>query len=308
MKRIRPIVFATPAYGYLAEAILRHGFGKRGSLERKEFPDGERYQRILDDVSGQDTVLVGGAIADSDTLEIYDLACALVKYGARSLTLVMPYFGYSTMERAVKPGEVVTAKTRARLFSSIPAATFGNRLVLVDLHNAGLPHYFEDGIRPVHLYAKAIIKKLARRFGGKSFVLACTDAGRAKWVESLAGELGVGTAFVYKRRLDGERTEITGVSATVNHQRVVIYDDMIRTGSSLLHAAQAYRDAGAKQVFAVATHGIFPGDAFARIIATGLLDGLACTDTHPNVLRLPRTGIHVESVASMLTDYLKESL
>lgn len=145
MKRARPIVFATPAYGYLADSILRLGFGKRGGLERKEFPD-------------------------------------------------------------------------------------------------------------------------------------------------------------------GERTEITGVSATVNNQRVVIYDDMIRTGSSLLQAAQAYRDAGAKQVFAVATHGIFPGDAFARITAAGLLDGLACTDTHPNVLGLPRTGIHVESVARMLTDYLKESL
>ena len=308
MKRARPIVFATPAYGYLADAILRRGFGQRGGLERKEFPDGERYQRLLDDVSGQDTVLVGGTIADSDTLEIYDLSCALVKYGARSLTLVMPYFGYSTMERAVKPGEVVTAKTRARLFSSIPTATFGNRVVLVDLHNAGLPHYFEDGIRPVHLYAKVLIQKLARRFGGKSFVLACTDAGRAKWVESLAGEMGVGTAFVYKRRLDGERTEITGVSATVKNQRVVIYDDMIRTGSSLLQAAQAYRDAGAKQVFAVATHGIFPGDAFTRITASGRLDGLACTDTHPNVLRLPRKRIHVESVAGMLTDYLKESL
>ncbi len=308
MKSTRPIVFATPAYRYLADAILHRGFGTRGGLERKEFPDGERYQRIRDDVSGRDIVLVGGTIADSDTLEIYDLSCALAKYGARSLTLVMPYFGYSTMERAVKPGEVVTAKTRARLLSSIPAATFGNRLVLVDLHNAGLPHYFEDGIRPVHLYAKKLIGKLVRQFGGKSFVLACTDAGRAKWVESLAGEIGVDTAFVYKRRLDGERTEITGVSATVNHQRVVIYDDMIRTGSSLLQAAQAYREAGAKQVFAVATHGIFPGDALSRITATGLLDGIACTDTHPNVLGLPRERIHVESVAGMLTDYLKGSL
>ncbi len=308
MIRQRPIVFATPAYQYLAESIMHRGFGVRGGRERKEFPDGELYQRILDDVSGRDIVVVGGTIADSDTLEIYDLACALVKYGARSLTLVVPYFGYSTMERAVKTGEVVTAKTRARLFSSIPAATFGNRLVLVDLHNAGLPHYFEDGIQPVHLNAKDLIKKLVGRFGGKSFVLACTDAGRAKWVESLAGEMGVGTAFVYKRRLDGERTEITGVSATVNRRRVVIYDDMIRTGSSLLHAAQAYRAAGAQQVFAVATHGVFPGDALNRITGTGLLDGLACTDTHPNVLELPPQQVHVESVAGMLTDYLKESL
>ncbi len=164
MKPAPPIVFATPAYEYLAEAILRRGFGVRAELERKTFPDGEQYQRILDDVSGRDTVLVGGTITDSDTLEIFDLACALARN-----------------------------------------------------------------------------------------------------------------------------------------------DDMIRTGSSLLQAAQAYRDAGAKAVFAVATHGVFPGDALARITATGLLDGLACTDTHPNVLGLPRAQVHVESVAGMLTDYLKGS-
>jgi ribose-phosphate pyrophosphokinase len=93
-----------------------------GKVEVKDFPDGERYQRIVSDISDKDVILVAGTISDQDTLELYDLACALVKYGARSLDLVIPYFGYSTMERSVKRGEVVTAKTRARLLSSIPWA------------------------------------------------------------------------------------------------------------------------------------------------------------------------------------------
>lgn len=305
MKRGRPILFAIPQYRYLQTAMQRRGGFEPGEIETREFPDGERYQRILTAVSGRDVVLVGGTVSDEATLRIYDLACALVKYGAHRLTLVVPYFGYSTMERAVKSGEVVTAKARARLLSAIPTAAFGNRILLVDLHSEGLPHYFEGGIRPVHLYAKKIIKKMARQLGGRRFILACTDAGRAKWVESLASELGVGAAFVYKRRLDGSRTEITGVSATVRHQRVVIYDDMIRTGGSLLQAAKAYRQAGAKQVFAVATHGIFPGNSLEKIMNSGLLDGLACTDTHPNSLELPRDQVRVESLAPLLTEYLK---
>jgi len=306
MKPPRPILFAIPAYACLQAAMFRGGHFQRGEVEQTLFPDGERYQRVVNNVAGEDVVLLGGTVSDAATLEIYDLACALAKFGARRLTLVVPYFGYSTMERGVKPGEVVTAKTRARLLSAIPAAADGNRVVLVDLHHSGLTHYFEGGIRPVHLYAKELVKKLARGFGGKNFVLASTDAGRAKWVESLAGELGVNAAFIYKRRLSGDQTEITGVSASVAGRRVVIYDDMIRTGGSLLQAARAYRAAGARQVFAIATHGVFPGTAIQKILSANLLDGIACTDTHPAVLGLPPGRVRVSSVAGMLNDYLQE--
>jgi ribose-phosphate pyrophosphokinase len=104
--------------------------------------------------------------------------------------------------------------------------------------------------------------------------------------------------------LSGEKTEITGVSATVQGRCVVIYDDMIRTGGSLMQAAKAYREAGARSVYAVATHGVFPGDSWARIKNSGLLDGIGCTDTHPNVLALPKKEIRIESVAKLLTHYL----
>ena len=67
-------------------------------------------------------VVLGGTITDADTLTLYDLACAIVGQGARTMTLIIPFFGYQTMERRVKRGEVVVAKTRARLFSAIPPA------------------------------------------------------------------------------------------------------------------------------------------------------------------------------------------
>jgi len=151
------LVFSTQRYAYLREDVARIGRLEVGSIEVATFPDSERYQRVGTPVSGRDVVLIGGTVSDADTLELFDLACSIVKDGARSLALLIPYFGYSTMERAVKAGEVVTAKTRARLFSAIPLAAAGNRVFLVDLHAEGIPHYFEGGIRPVHVYAKPVI-------------------------------------------------------------------------------------------------------------------------------------------------------
>lgn len=299
-----PLVFSTQAYDYLGTAIAHTGGWERGTISRQRFPDGEAYLRIETDPADRDVILVGGTTSEATTLELYDLACGLVTAGAYRLRLVLPFFGYSTMERAVRPGEIVTAKTRARLLSSIPMASRGTQVFMLDLHVASIAHYFEGGMRSIHVYGKPLVTAAARRLGGDDFVLACTDAGRAKWVESLANALGVGAAFVYKRRVDGQSTEITGVSAQVAGKRVVIYDDMIRTGGSLLNAAAAYRDAGAIGIDAVATHGLFPGDSLARLRASGLLGTIVVTDSHPRAVELADDFLHVDSTAQLLTEHL----
>jgi ribose-phosphate pyrophosphokinase len=302
-----PIVISTRSYEYLAERVAAHAGWPRGEVVRKEFPDGERYQRIATELADRDVVIVGGTIDDSNTLELYDLATTAVRGGAYRLTLVIPYFGYSTMERAVRPGEAVCAKSRARLLSSIPEASRGNQVFLLDLHVATIAHYFEGAIRPVHVYGKPIVMEAARRLGGEGLVLACTDAGRAKWVESLANDMGVQAAFVYKRRLDGATTEVSGVSAQVAGKRVVIYDDMIRTGGSLINAARAYKDAGASAIDAIATHGVFPADSIAKIEATGLFGHIVVTDSHPRAHAQASAFLEVQSVAPLLVEHLREN-
>jgi|JI10StandDraft_1071094.scaffolds.fasta_scaffold103246_2 ribose-phosphate pyrophosphokinase len=299
-----PLVFSSTRYAYLADRLVACTAWPRGDVERQRFPDGEKYQRVVTDVADRDVLIVGGTLDEDATCEIYDLASTIVGAGAYRLTLVIPYYGYSTMERSVHPGEVVTAKTRARLLSSIPEASRGNRVFLLDLHVGTIAHYFEGALRTVHVYGKPIVTAAARRLGGADFVLACTDAGRAKWVESLANDLGVPAAFVYKRRVDGDTTEVTGVSAEVRGKRVVIYDDMIRTGGSLVSAARAYRDAGAVAIDAIATHGILPGDSIERIRATGLFGKVVVTDSHPRAVELASDFLEVESVAPLLAEHL----
>lgn len=294
------MLFHTAAYAHLAEAVCALSGADAGEVERKIFPDGERYLRLRDPPAGRDAVVLGGTISESDTLELYDLACGVVEAGARSLTLVIPYFGYATMERSSRKHEIVTAKTRARLLSSIPVPGSGARVLLLDLHTEGIQFYFEGAIRPLHLSAKPTVLAAVQRLPRKApLAIACTDAGRAKWVEALANDLGVPAAFVFKRRTD-KGTEVTAVSAQVEGRHVVVYDDLIRTGGSLLNAARAYRDAGAAGISAIATHGVLPGDALARIQSSGLFDRLVVTDSHPRALALRGDFLEVDSVAPLI--------
>lgn len=304
-----PLVFSTEEYNYLRIRLLEISSNniEDGLIEINHFPDGERYIRLISSVADRDVVLIGGTISNDDTLEVFDLASAIVKYGAQSITIMIPYFGYSTMERAIKVGEVVTAKNRAVLLSAIPKSKYGNKVVLFDLHSEGIPHYFENDLQPVHLYCKEIVMEAAKELSnGNEFVLASTDAGRAKWVESLANDLGVVAGFVFKRRTNAIETVVTSVSADVKGKHVIIYDDMIRTGGSLINAAKAYKSFGANRISVITTHGIFVGNVIDKLIETGIIDKVICTDTHPNSLHVDdnKGFVVVKSVAKMMLNFI----
>jgi ribose-phosphate pyrophosphokinase len=246
-------------------------------------------------------------------MELYDLACMMHRYKARSLQIVIPYFGYQTMERAVKPFEDVKAKNRALLLSSLIKPNFPVTIVMVDLHTEGIPEYFENGVGTEHLYAKAVVfKAIGQLKGTRQFVLGCTDAGRAKWCESLAREIGVRIGFVFKHRLDGETIEELAISADVDGCDVFIFDDMIRTGGTLINAAKGYRAKGARDIYVISTHGVLPGKALARLAnATDdqgqqLFKHIVVTDSHPNAVRLARHSsfLTVETIAQLLVDHL----
>jgi ribose-phosphate pyrophosphokinase len=279
------LLFATAPYQYLLQeliAILPDAIA--GDIHSKQFPDGEVYHCYKSNLHEQQVVIIGGTIDDASTLELYDLAVGAAQNGASEISLVIPYFGYSTMERMVHGGEVVKAKSRALLFSAIPAVSTNIKVFLFDLHSEGIPYYFGSNIRATHVYCKPLILQAAKQLKHQPIVLASTDAGRAKWVESLANELGVESAFVYKNRLSGSTTEVTGVNAEVKDKHVLIYDDMIRTGGSLIAAAQAYKSLGAASINVMCTHGLFTNDAIAKIKSSGIVEQIICTNTHPNAV------------------------
>lgn len=254
-------------------------------VERRCFPDGEQYLRFeLEDrfgLLGRAAVVVGATESEASLAEIYRLGCAAIECGAGVLVLVIPYFGYSTMERGTRPGEVVTAKVIARQLSSIPRAPRGNFVLLMDLHSAGIVHYFEHDTAALELYAEPKVVAAIQRLGLEHLCLASTDMGRAKWVEALANRLHAPVALIHKKRVSGSQTRVSAVVGDVAGRDVVIFDDMIRTGSSLIQAAEAYQRGGARSVHAVATHLVLPPGTVERLEAAPLVRILG-TDTHPN--------------------------
>jgi ribose-phosphate pyrophosphokinase len=275
-------------------------------VERQHFPDGEEYLRFgLADRFGlleQDLVLVGATDSAASLNEVYRLGCAAVKNGVRSLVLVIPYFGYSTMERAARPGEVVTAKTIARQLSAIPRAPRGNWVLLMDLHSPGIVHYFEGDTVALELYAEPKVVAAIERLGLGRLCLASTDMGRAKWVEVFANRLHAPVALIHKKRVSGSQTRVNAVVGDVAGREVVIFDDMIRTGGSLVQAAEAYLQAGARSVHAVATHLVLPPGTVERLEAAPLARVIG-TDTHPNhALVEGRPRFEVVSVADLFAE------
>lgn len=298
-----PTILATPAYAALADSVARRLGVERGRLALQSFPDGELGLTIGTTVQGQDVLLIGGLVDDTQTLLVFDLACGLIEAGAERLTLVAPYFAHATMEHATHPGEVVTARSRALLWSGLPRAPRGTRVAVLDPHSEALPYYFAPDITVSAIPVDALVEPLARRLGGADFVLAAADVGRAKWVERMAGRLGVSAGFVHKRRVAPDRTEVAALLADVKGRTVVLVDDMIRSGATLVSAARAYRDAGATRVAAFATHGVLPGGALERLVASGLLDALVTTDSHPRARALAGPTLEVVSVAPWIASW-----
>jgi ribose-phosphate pyrophosphokinase len=212
------------------------------------------------------------------------------------------------MERAVRPGEVVTAKTRARLISAIPACDGGMRVFLFDLHTDGIELYFDDSHVTHHLYGAPVVTAAIKRLmGQRPFVLGATDAGRAKWVQSLARGLGVEPAFVYKHRETDGSVGVTGINADVRGKEVVVYDDMIRTGSSLLQAGRAYLAAGASAVHAIASHLVLPPGSLDAIHGAGVFRSILGTDSHPGSQQLLGVPGAVTSVAELMVRAIDRS-
>jgi len=274
-------------------------------VETQTFPDGEHYWRIEkpEYIRGKPAVYICGTVDDAAIFDAYNMCCNLVREGCSELHLVIPYFGYSTMERAVKQGEAVTAKNVAGLLSSIPTSPQGNHVYMIDLHSQGTQYYFEKSIHPIHLTCWNVIKKMIADCGD-DVVLGSADMGRAKWIEKMANELGISSAFIMKKRISGSKTEIVALNAEVKDKNVVIFDDMIRSGSSIIKAAEAYKSVGAKNIYVVCVHGVFVDGAIDRFKKSGLIQNVSCVNTHVKATLINDPFVKVYDSSQVIIDGL----
>lgn len=278
------LVYSTAASAYFAKLIAK-GLGiELGKIERQKFGGVENYYRIgisdRSDLLGKTVVFVASTNTDEDFLEVARVGSALAGYGATRRIFVIPFFGYTTMERAKLPGEVVTAKTNCRILSGIPNSGLGNVFLMLDLHVSGLLHYFEGDCLRYELYGEKVLAKAISDLKFENFMFASADLGRPAWVDVFAKRFGTGIAFVRKTR-DKMKTETCEIIGNVRGKHVIIYDDMTRSAGTLVDAAGAYLKKGASGVSAVLSHFALNSlNALDRLLESPL-DRIVITNSHP---------------------------
>lgn len=265
------------------------------------FPDGEAKVKIYENVRGR-TVFVlqaGGRSPehsiDENLMEALVTIDALKRAAAGRIVAVLPYFPYARQDRTDDSSEwrsPVTAKLVTDLFKAAGA----DQLLTVDLHSDQIEGYADGPFD--HLRARGV---LARFLKGKVVapVVATPDLGAGKMAGKFAKCLGTDDiAFVHKDRLDERTTRVAAVIGDVAGRDVVLVDDVVSTGGSLVGAAEALKAHGAESVIAAITHGVLSGDALKLITDSPHLDHLYITNTLP--LMEPSPKITVVSIAPLL--------
>ena len=249
----------------------------------KTFADGEVYCRYAESIRGADLFIVQsicgsareGLTVNDALMELLLMIHAAKHASAHRIVAVTPWFGYSRQDKKSAPREPISARLVAELLETAGA----DRLVAMDLHAGQLQGFFS---RPVdHMTAMPILTQFVTdRLGDEDLVIIAPDAGRVKLVRKFAQKVGAPYALMEKERPAQQVAEIGYVIGDVKGKTAVIVDDIIATGGTLNAAAQTVLDEGATKVFAVATHGLFSGNAF-EVLSAGPLSGIVVTDTVP---------------------------
>ena len=248
-----------------------------GKHEERDFEDGEHKIRTLETVRNRD-VFVVQSLNSSDGLSTNDklvrllfLLASLRDAGAGRLNVVALYLSYSRKDRRTKPNDPVTTRYVAQLFEAMTIDT----IVTVDVHNRAA---FENAFRcpTVHLSAReAFIDYLLPELGDREITVASPDIGGVKraelFRESLANRLErpVGSAFMEKHRSQGEMSG-SAVVGDIRNRTVLILDDLIAGGGTMQRAAEAFKDQGAEDVIAIATHAVFTQDTGEKLSSSAL--------------------------------------
>ena len=271
----------------------------------KTFSDGEVYCRYADSIRGADLFIVQstcgseaqGLTVNDAIMELMVMVHAAKHASAHRIIAVTPWYGYSRQDKKSAPREPITARLVARMLEVAGA----DRVLTMDLHAGQTQGFFQ---KPVdHMTAMFILTQYFRDLHLDDIVVVSPDAGRVKLAKKFAEKVGAELAILNKERPAQQVAEITYVIGDVKDKTAVIVDDLIGTAGTLRAAADAVKAAGARRVFACATHGVFSGNAWENLAAAPF-EEIVVTDTIPMRPGAP-ANIRVLSCADLLTDSIR---
>lgn len=285
------LLFAGNSHPELAKQIADSLGVQLGKVLIETFPDKEIGVQILENVRGRD-VFVLQSIARRPNhylMELLILVDALKRASARSITAVIPYFGYARQDRKDKARVPITAKLVADLIQKAGV----NRGLTMDLHAEQIQGFFDIPVD--NLFARPVLVDAIERLGFDDYVVVAPDLGSIKLARAFSGSLRKDLAIVDKRRVNAERVETEALIGTVNGKDVLFVDDMVSTGYTLKTAAMVCRKAGAKRIFAAVTHGLLVEQAFEE----SAIEKMLVTNTVPLPGKIDKQRLEVVSVAPL---------
>ena len=244
----------------------------------KRFADGEIYIEINENIRGNSVFVVQSTSnpANDNLMELLLVIDALKRSSAKTITAVIPYFGYARQDRKVAPRTSISAKVVANLLTNAGA----NRIVTVDLHAGQIQGFFDmpvDNLFTTPLFSKFIKKKI----NAKNLICVSPDMGGVARTRALATRLKADLAIIDKRRPAPGKSQVMNIIGEVKNKTCIIVDDIIDSGGTIVNAVDALKKKGAKEVFVFITHAVLSGEA-AMKIKNSKIKKLIITDTIDN--------------------------
>jgi len=308
----RPLlIFSGNANRPLAQEIAQHLDVPLGAAFVGTWKDGESRVRIEENVRGMDVFVVQPTCppVNHHLMELLIIIDALRRASANRITAVMPYFGYAKQEKKTAGREPITARLVANLITTAGAS----RILTIDLHAAAIEGFFDIPVD--HLRAAAILADYFQTLHLDDVVVVSPDVGgvgranefrrrlsRYITTNEMYRDLGAATlAIVAKHRPQQDVAEILEMVGEVQGKTAIIVDDLIQSGGTLIEAAEALLQRGARAVYACATHPVFAGQA-RQMLAASALAQVVVTNTIPVALEPGHDKIRVLSVAPLLAE------
>jgi ribose-phosphate pyrophosphokinase len=231
-------------------------------------------------------------------MELLLIIDALRRASANRITAVIPYYGYAKQDKKTKGREPISAKLVANMIERAGA----ERIVTLDLHAAQIQGFFDIPVDNL-MAAPTLCNYLKdKKLEGDKIVVVSPDAGGVPRAETFAKRLKSTLAVIIKRRPEPDVSEVTHIVGDVQGKIAVVVDDMISTGGTLVKAAEALRNKGATDVYTLATHGIFAGDAIAQFEKSEI-NRVIVTNTIPRTIDSNK--VEHLTIAQILADAIK---
>jgi ribose-phosphate pyrophosphokinase len=288
----------------LAEAIGKYIGTPMTKAVVRRFADMEIFVEILENVRGADVFVIQSTSfpANDHLMELLIIIDALRRASARRITAVIPYYGYARQDRKPGPRTPISAKLVANLITHAGA----DRVLTLDLHAGQIQGFFD--IPTDNLFAAPVITRdIRQRFDLGKVIVVSPDVGGVVRARGLAKRINAPLAIVDKRRERPGESEVANVIGDVDGGICILVDDIVDSGGTLVNAADALLDKGAKEVYGYITHGVLSGGAVARIGKSRLKELVITDSIQPSKAVTEAQNIRVLSIATLIAEAINRT-